>query len=75
MDIYCKNCRKHTECAHPKTLVLISNKKAIGKSKCPDCLTGRTFFDKINDEHELEQLVKHFFFTDVFYKRTEDLLH
>ena len=28
------------------------------KSKCAECLT---FFDKINDEYELEQLVKHFF--------------
>ena len=31
----------------------------------------QNFFDKINDEYNLEQLAKHFFFfTVVFYKRT-----
>ena len=61
MDIYCKNCRKYTECTHPKIIVLISNKKAKVKSKCAECLTDRTF-DKINDEYHLEQLVKHFLY-------------
>ena len=61
MQIYCENCKKHTERPHPKILVLISNEKVKGKSKYVDCLTDRTFFDKINDEYELEQLVKHFF--------------
>ena len=54
MDIYCKNCKKHTECTHPKMLVLISNKKAKVKSKCAECLTDTTFFDKIKDEYDLE---------------------
>ena len=53
--------KKHIECTHPKILVLISNKKAKVKSKCTECLTDRTFFDKINDENELEQLVINFF--------------
>ena len=61
MDIYCKNCRKCTECTHPKILVLISNKKAKARSKCAECLTDRTFFDKINDDYELELLRKYFF--------------
>ena len=38
-----------------------SNKKVKVKSKCAECLADRKFFDKINDEYELEQLVKHFF--------------
>ena len=46
---------------HPKILVLISNKKAKVKLQCGECLTNRMFFDKINDEYELEQFVKHFF--------------
>ena len=50
MDICSKNCKKHTECTHSKMLVLISNKKAKVKSKCAECLTDRTFFDKIKDE-------------------------
>ena len=35
--------------------------KAKVKSKCAEYLTDRTFFDKTNDQYELEQLVKHFF--------------
>ena len=44
-----------------KILVLISNKKTKVKLKCTECLTDRTFFDKIDNEYDLEQLVKHFF--------------
>ena len=61
MQTYFKNSKKHTERTHPKLLVLISSKKAKLKSKCAECLIDRTFFDKINDEHELKQLVKQFF--------------
>ena len=28
MDIYCKNCKRYTEWTHPKTIALISDKKA-----------------------------------------------
>ena len=62
MGIYCKNCKSHTECTYPKILVLISNKKTKVKSKYNECLTDRTFFDKINEEYDLQELVKHFFF-------------
>ena len=58
MKIYCENYKNHTESTHSKILVLISKKKKKVKSKCTECLT---FSDKINDEYELEQLVKHFF--------------
>ena len=50
MQIYCENCKKHTESTHPKILVVISKKKAKVKLKCADCRTDRKFFDKINDE-------------------------
>ena len=50
MEIYCENCKKHTESTHPKILVLISNKKTKLKSKCAECLADRKFFDKISDE-------------------------
>ena len=74
MDIHCKNCKKYTECTYPKQFVLISNKKAKAKSKCAESLIDRMFSDKINDEDDLEQLVKYFFFTDVCYKRTWRLI-
>ena len=41
MEIYCKNCKKHTECTYPKKLVLISDKKAKAKSKCAEYITDR----------------------------------
>ena len=61
MHIYCKSCKKYTHCTYLKKMILISGKKAKAKLKCAKCLTDRTFFDKINDEYDLEQLVKHFF--------------
>ena len=61
MQIYRENCKKHTESTHPKIVLLISNKEAKVKSICAECLTDRKFFDKMNDDYELEQLVKHFF--------------
>ena len=54
MHIYCKKCKKHTSNTFPKKLVLISKNKIKGKSKCPICLTERTFIDKIEDEYDLE---------------------
>ena len=44
-----------------KNIILVSGRKAKEKSKCAECLTDRTFFDKINDEYNLEHLVKTFF--------------
>ena len=70
MDIYCKKCKKHAECTHAKKLVLTSGKKAKAKSNCTECLTDTTFFDKADGEYDLEQLVKHFFLYDAFYKIT-----
>ena len=54
MHIYCKKWKKHTECRHPKKLILISDKKAKAKSKCAKCFTDRNFFAKTNDEYDLE---------------------
>ena len=47
--------KKHAECTHLKKLVLISDKKTKAKSKFAKSLTDRTFFDKINDDDDLEQ--------------------
>ena len=48
-------------CTSKKKKLLISDDKAKAKLKCAECLADRTFFDKINDEYDLEQLIKHFF--------------
>ena len=47
--MYCKTCEKQTGNTFPKNLVLISNNKLKGKSKCAIYLTERTFIDKIED--------------------------
>ena len=58
-----------------KKLVLISDKNAKAKAKWAKCLTDRTFFDKINDEYHLEQLVNYFFSLLIYFiKEQEDLL-
>ena len=55
-----KTAKTHWMCTSKKKL-LISDNKAKAKLKCAECLTDRTFFDKINDEYDSEQLIKHFF--------------
>ena len=47
MHIYCKKCKRHTSNTFPKKLVLISNNRIKGKSRCFICLTQRTFIDEI----------------------------
>ena len=66
MQIYCKNCKKHTGNTFRKKLVLISKNKIKGKSKCVICLTERTFIDKIEDECDLKSELEVYlqFFTD-----------
>ena len=49
MPMYCKNCKKHTGNMFPKKIVLISNNKIKGKSKCAIYLTERTFIHEIED--------------------------
>ena len=64
MHISCKKCKKHTSNTFPKKLVLISENKIKGKSKCAICLTKRSFIDEI--ECDLESAVEIYlqFFTD-----------
>ena len=53
MDIYCENCKQHTGNTFPKTIVLISKNKIKGKSKCPICLTERTFIHEIEEKDDV----------------------
>ena len=64
MYIYCKNCKKHTGITFPKKLVLISNNKIKGKSKCNICLTDRSFLDKTEYDLESELEIYLQFFID-----------
>ena len=64
MRIYFKKCKGHTSNTFPKKIVLISNNKIKGKSRCFICLTERTFIDEV--ECDLESALKFYlqFFTD-----------
>ena len=53
--MYCKTCEKQTGNTFPKNLVLISNNKLKGKSKCAICFTEKTFVDEIEDKYDLER--------------------
>ena len=54
MHSYCKMCNKHTSNTFPKKLILISNNKIKGKSKCAICFTKRTFINEIEGDLEIE---------------------
>ena len=62
--IYCKKCKRHTSNTFPKKLVLISNNKIKGKSRCFICLTERTFIDEIQYDLESTLEICLQFFTD-----------
>ena len=64
MRIYCKKCKRHTGNVFPKKLVLTSNNKIKGKSRCFICLTERTFNDEV--QYDLESALEIYlqFFTD-----------
>ena len=47
MRLFCKKCKRHTSNTFPKKLVLISNKKIKGKSRCFICLTEISFIDDV----------------------------
>ena len=68
MRLYCKKYNKHTANTFPKKLVLISNNKIKGKSRCFICLTERSFIDKV--EYDLKSALEIYlqFFTDSYYK-------
>ena len=71
MQIYCKICKKHTGNRFPKKWVLISKNEIIGKLKCANYFTERTFIDKIESEYDLQSELEVYlqFFTDWCYER------
>ena len=68
MRLYCKRCNKHTANTFPKKIVLISNNKIKGKSRCFICLTERSFIDEV--EYDLKSALEIYlqYFTDSYYK-------
>ena len=64
MRLYCKKCKRHTRNTFPKKIVLISNNKTKGKSRCAICLIERSFIDAA--QYKLESALEIYlqFFTD-----------
>ena len=56
MRLYCKKCKRHTSNTFPKKLVLISNNKIKGKSRCFICLIERSFIDAV--EYDLKSALE-----------------
>ena len=64
MRLYSKKCKRHRSNTFPKKLVLISNNKIKGKSRCFICLTERSFIDEV--EYDIKSALEIYlqFFTD-----------
>ena len=64
MRLYCKKYKRHTSNTFTKKLVLISNNKIKGKSRCFICLTEISFLDEV--EYDLKSALEIYlaFFTD-----------
>ena len=60
MQIYCSKCEKHTCNVCPKKLIMMTNIKIKGISRCADCLAHKPFLDEIKDKDELEIIVSQF---------------
>ena len=56
MRLYCKKRKRHTGNTFPKKLVLISNNKIKGKSRCFFCLIERSFIDEV--QYDLENALE-----------------
>ena len=52
-------CNKSTDNVCPKTLI-VTNKEIKGKSRCADCMPIKSFFDKVNDKSEQDNIVSQF---------------
>ena len=64
MCIHFKKRKRHTANTFPNKIVLNSNNKIKGKSRCFICLTERSFIDEI--QYDLESALEIYlqFFTD-----------
>ena len=56
MRLYCKKRKRDKSTTFPKKIVLISNNKIKGKSRCFICLTERSFIDEV--EYDLKSALE-----------------
>ena len=53
MQTYCLHV-KNALIIYVQKIVLMENKEIKGKSRCADCMTIKSFADKLKDKSELE---------------------
>ena len=57
MQIYCSRCKKHTDEACPKKLIMITNIKIKRVSRCSECLPVKSFVDRMKNKDQLKFFV------------------
>ena len=60
MLTYFSGCKKYTDNICPRKLVILTNKKLKGKSRCANCMANKSFSDRIKHKSELEVFVSQF---------------
>ena len=58
--LYCLKCKKQTNEACPKRLIMITNIKIMGVSRRAKCLAVKLFAEKVTDNDQLETVVTQF---------------
>ena len=58
--VYCSKCKQPSDEACPKKLIMMTNIKIKGVTRCPECLAVKSFVDKIKYNDQLEVIVSQF---------------
>ena len=62
MQTHYSRCEKRTDNVCPKKLIMMTNVKIKGISRCVNCLTSKTFVAKIKHNHESRVIETQFLF-------------
>ena len=58
--LYCLKCKQDSDDACPKKLIMMTNIKIKGVTRCSECLAFKLFVDKIKNNDQLEVIVSQF---------------
>ena len=57
METYCSGCKKRTDNICPKMLVIMTNKKLKGKSRCVNWMVNKSYSATIKHKSERDIIV------------------
>ena len=69
MQTYCLGCKSHTDNVCSKKLIMTTNIKIKGKSRCADSLANKSFSDKTKNKTELGIIVSQFLIDWILWNR------